>query len=784
MSIWLWIMVGIGLLWAWKARQRKRERIQENRVNQQLSVYLRETSEAEASPGIRAGGLDRYSWAEPDIDYNVTPDKCWIPAGHSTTIAGVQIEGGWLYVGRGLAASNTRSLEPALIDPSAKVVKSWSDSPGDSLGYWPSYQRISPAARAEYLSFLASGKDDPDVALGYVFLYFYGLERRLLVDFSAGCVSDEEYEALVVEVERLLVRYGRHGSFSGYATRLIDYVSVLRGTLDEPSDEPSFTGMRTGLPSRLVVDLGIFSSQGKPIPAPWAYAWAIQDPQFRLRAPAERCPEEFKALFSALYAERYGSGITIKPNKTLLTPSYRPASSGIPAQSITTQLPDVTILKRPSTAIAALVDECCSQLDAYSRFVGKYPDRRDSVEGLTKLPAMLAGDRKSEAVMTLEATLKEELATLKYPRIALGDLIEDLSIEMNTKPTAKGMIALAGILETAGIGLEPDYRYTRVLPYQDSRCIIFAIDHRDHLPPSDNFSQASLVLRLAGFVLHGQGNSLTERHHAIVDDYLDQLPAVSEHERRHLLAYFQWEIERKSTLGGMRRHVDEMNELQREQLEHLLIRLASADGVVDTDEIKKLRRASTLLGRDPDALYARIHSAMAEPVTVRRANKATRSFSIPAPAAASGTESARNADMRQPLDRDAIDRKRAESEELSGVLSNIFSDKTESTGRYQSRPSTPEVMPVAPDTQIVSEPQNIISGLDDAHLSLLDTIADCEQGLTTIEAQRLAGKLGVLLAGAIDTINEVAYEKTDAPVLEEEDGVLVVDSEILEEMKG
>ena len=49
------------------------------------------------------------------------------------------------------------------------------------MTYWPSYSEISSAARTAYVDWLASGRR-PGAHIGYVFLFFYGIERRVLVD--------------------------------------------------------------------------------------------------------------------------------------------------------------------------------------------------------------------------------------------------------------------------------------------------------------------------------------------------------------------------------------------------------------------------------------------------------------------------------------------------------------------------------------------------------------------------------------------------------------------------
>lgn len=87
-----------------------------------------------------------------------------------------------IYVGRGLPPIKewTAVTEPALIDPALPVDVQRADRDGREMSYWPSYSAISPTCRSAYLDWLAGGRSDPGISIGYVFLFLYGLERRVL----------------------------------------------------------------------------------------------------------------------------------------------------------------------------------------------------------------------------------------------------------------------------------------------------------------------------------------------------------------------------------------------------------------------------------------------------------------------------------------------------------------------------------------------------------------------------------------------------------------------------
>jgi hypothetical protein len=73
-------------------------------------------------------------------------------------------------------------------------------------------------------------------------------------------------------------------------------------------------------------------------------------------------------------------------------------------------------------------------------------------------------------------------------------------------------------------------------------------------------------------------------------------------------------------------------------------------------------------------------------------------------------------------------------------------------------------------------------GLDITHKALFDALIT-KAVWARNDVHELCSKLKLMVDGAIETINDWAYEKVDAPVLDD-DGDIYVDLEIVEELKG
>jgi len=87
-----------------------------------------------------------------------------------------------------------------------------------NMGYWPSYSAIMNNDRSTFLFWLKKGRRDPRADIGLVFIYFYGLEYRAIVE-------NENHLDIYKELLALYEVYGeKSGSFSGYCTAFISWL--------------------------------------------------------------------------------------------------------------------------------------------------------------------------------------------------------------------------------------------------------------------------------------------------------------------------------------------------------------------------------------------------------------------------------------------------------------------------------------------------------------------------------------------------------------------------------
>ncbi|MCI8406971.1 MAG: hypothetical protein HFE43_08265 [Oscillospiraceae bacterium] len=124
------------------------------------------------------------------------------------------------------------TTEPSAIDIDLPV--SFTDFSSEPLGYYPNYWGLTPEQRGSYLRWLADISAPIDI--GYVFLFYYGLERHLFFGNSEAALA-----AIL-----LLRQFHVHSSFASYSGDAV-VLYALRQKRPELIQEMDFCKMPSAL---------------------------------------------------------------------------------------------------------------------------------------------------------------------------------------------------------------------------------------------------------------------------------------------------------------------------------------------------------------------------------------------------------------------------------------------------------------------------------------------------------------------------------------------------------
>lgn len=697
----------------------------------------------------------------------------WLPKGKATTVAGFDIPGGMIYVGSGLrSVSQVGSLEPGLIDPHLPVDARLRDRACDRMSYWPSYATIPAESRAAYLEWLAGGRQDPGIGIGHVFLFFYGLERRALHDAQSDPAAAEEIPVIAEEVARLLTIYGSQGSFRGYASAFLGILQALGVRQFEETDVPSGPfSPEYEIPLPLRLGLGLRALEGKPVPAEWALAWYLSAPSTRIRTPQQRCPDEFRALFGARYRDRFGDGLVVKPPKKTIDLTYRPASASFGGtvsltfanRRLAAGVPDVTSLQGPLNKITDVAESCVSDLEPFSRWVGRNPTLRSSPAAVALLPAELVEGHGSDDLAELWSAIEARLEGESLSEIPGSELLDRWRKPGGAKLTRSDLVLFSQLLEKRGYGIEPDVRFGGPALAPEKPCVIFSLPPGSSSAPSAVYAAASTVLQL-GVTVAGADEDVDRVEIEHLEAHLERALPVTATEKTRLAAHLRWLMAERPSAAGLKKRLDALERPQREAIAGFLVGVAAADGQVTPAEVTMLGKLYRLLGLDPQGVYSDLHARTTsaappatEPVTVRARAASTQSFSIPAPPKAPVARAVS-------LDMARVEEKIHQTKAVSALLQSIFVEDEEP----------------ALQTVPAASAEELIAGLDAQHSGFLRAIAS-KTAWSRVEVEDVAASFGVLTDGALDMVNEAALTHCGDPLWEGEDPI-TIDSAVREEL--
>ncbi len=673
----------------------------------------------------------------------------WIPAGETVEVGGVLVPGGLVYVGTSLLTPMGGN-DPSLLDPS-KSVASHGDYTERQMGYWPSYSEISPSARRAYLNWLAGGRQDPEADVGYVFIFFYGLERRAILDASKDDAAKGDWPMIAAELRRLLDIYGdKSGSFRNYASSLLDWTSLA----EYPEKAylkpiPSFPKTYE-LPLYMRVALGQAAVDGVPVPAQLALAWVKLDPTSYLRTPATRCAEEFDKLFVSKYQKTFGDGLVLPRNKTKIKLVHRPASAGFRGYTNLSlsfgDTPDVTVLTGPIKKLRQVVEAATKELDSFSRYVGRNPDSRYALEGLLQLPASLWPEGAQQALHALKSRMGEGMVTMTLQEL-LG------SLDAKTTLTRDRALALARILESLNIGIEPDVLGGARLPKVDENIVLFPISPEEVTSRSTpDYQAAALTLDLASAVAAADGEFSVEEMEYLQAQVQSWTHLTPNHVHR-LLAHLRLRMTTPASLTTLRKKLEPLDAGAKETIAAFMATVAQSDGNVSPTEVKMLEKVYKALGVEPKKVFSDVHAvaAGAKPTAVAAAKVEETGFKL---------DPARIAALQK------------DTEAVSALLSGIFKEES---------PPEPVFAEAEPEGDVEPTPPGLL-GLDEAHSALARLLLSRPEW-TKDELGDAAADLDLMLDGAIETLNEAAFDLHDVPFTEGED-VVTVNPELLEKLEA
>jgi len=646
-------------------------------------------------------------------------------------------------------ASQRGNFDASLIDGTLPVASTGSPVE-EGLPYWPNYYDCSPAQRALYLDWLLSGKSEPSTELGYVFIYFYGLERRVLVDQA-------DYLPIAQELIRLLLIYDSSNSFRRYTYTLLwlslylasQSLAVPQAVLDKAI---AATGRWND--ELLGMCLAILHNSKQPLPGHVAFLVSQNDSRSSSSVIVRRHPDEFAKLFETKYRGQFGDGIQLRASKRLKRIDYHPASGtllrslGVIDGISLPAMPNVLAIPSQFKQIVQSWDESIKELKAFSR-ASNSSGGKLTAEAYESLPTELqTGDHPE-----LDAWMKaweDNVDNEGWPIVPVSAIASIKGILSRARLTKTQCMKLLRTADTIGLGVEPDARMTGKNYRWDERVTLFFLDANKGTDATD-YIAASVLLRLGASVAEADGKVDKEELTFITNHIEGQFNLSDADSKR--LEHLQYLLMHSAT-GDNAISSTLAKRLPRQQrllVGEFLVGIAAVDEVISKDESKALRKAYKSLDLD----VADLDKLIARHIVGETDDAST---------------SPQDTELR--LDMQAISRIMTETRQVASILRDAMAEDDEPEG--SSSDSTTGAAPVdAPSDASTISSSTVQHHTEDTDLNsrfrpFLAAVLE-QKEWSPRELRELADKSKVMLSGAVEAINEWSTERYGDWLIEEGD---------------
>lgn len=694
-----------------------------------------------------------------------TASMQWHGTGTTLDVAGIRLRDPHVYASAGRRGSYDWATDPSEILLNADVRRPRGVVP--EMGYWPWYSRIEPEHRFLYLDWLASGKTALPPAEGLLFLYFYGIERRLLVD-------QQDKEWALREIVRLRkLDEPRKGTRDGRSFRLCSSALLWFEVARAPElfNERAFGTVcdltEAWNEAMMPAPLSWLARHNRPLSGDLALRVARLNPRSVQSVVTKRVSEQFGDLFRKRYTEKFGAGLDLRVSKRPRRHTYRPASGGL--EEVACTIGDPTGVPSQFEPLADLWNQCVEDLRGLSR-VAAGVDGTLTVQAWEAMPIELregVDHPLARAIQSVVANARQSDITDQQHAtlVSAGALGAAIGIEQRQKLTASQSRRVADTIQNAGFAIEPDTRMTARAYAWDDRVAVFLPSDATHSDRS-RYLGAACFLQLGLTIAEADGVVDPEELRRLSEniDAVFQLPA-SEMQRLNALRAVL--LSSGADLGAVSNRLETLlSPDARRQAGRLLVAIAAASGNIDRKELTALRKCFRALALPPEQLDETVAQILPRAgtdfVTVAAGQSGAGGEPIPPQHA-----------LR--LNREAISAILAETREVATLLATAMSEESENE-QPASEATTDVVTAERVSTDPMASPAGAAadSGLPARYAPFLSALR-ARPKWNREEAVALAREHRVMLDGAIEAINEWALESGGSPLVDEVDGVLLVD---------
>jgi tellurite resistance protein len=700
-----------------------------NALNQKDKSYKKISSIVNNKHNIYDVSLETYKFNEL-YNTDTLPNLQYYSKIDSIELFGYNISNSIFYT------SNSSTACPFAININS--IPNFSMDNVECLGYWPNYNNLSKIQKGRYIKWLYEGK--PLIEdLGYVYIYYYGLEYRALVEKKD--LKDILFEVINLVTTFEDLRYG------------YDFITFLILSINEFSQDEKFEILK-------------FLKNNKQ-----KYFY---NPKYNSMLKKLTSDEQYKITFTPYQFLGNYEINNLSNRKNELLDYY------IEKQILKLVDSDIyTVVSKKYTYHMAmryfyqannsiLYDEICPSLKLKHLWNN---DRKIIQEEVSKTVKKFDSSSKPLTELEILSYLPQSLRTeICIPNIdflaegiySISEILNVLNFSSREKLTLRQSEMIANICEAIGYNIEPDSRNNK-LSYKQNTKVNLYLNAQNNKNNNHDYVIAELFLDL-GYKIALEDNELLPVEVDYINKFITKAFNLKEEDKIRLKKRSELIIHNKdiNTNELIKNLISKLDAAGIDTVGKFLVAVAAADGIIKYSELKILQKIFKQLNLSEERLNLTISELISDSediVIVEKGTGVTKKGSkIPK------YQEKVEDNTTLMLNVDKLNAIKINTSEIHSVLEEIFEESIENE----------EIETEVRDESDTIEKSKIKNNYLD---SLINQLLEKETW-TRNELLNIIQDKGLMLSSAIDEINEWAEENFGDFLVEEDDNTYIVNNDV------
>ena len=664
---------------------------------------------------------------KPKSNSKAKPVQGWVPRHQEVEIAGKLVRG-LVYVGkppRVKTLFGEKQRCEAYIDTSLLISDISNQTMNSTSNFYATYSTLNPMERNKYLDWLVAGKTRQHFDPRFIKIYFLGLERRLLADNP----TQQDVADILMELTMLSDNF-RIFNFK-FIKELLNYYHF--STDIAPYYEKAIKSDFVTDPMVTKVEGSLKALNDELLGYQYYYCYLVDSDEEEIEDVRLKYPLDFELMFKRKFEKYFPSGLPNICEEAFMFIDY---------QSISNEFNCEEFLKYQGHYLPSYLS-----FDFYWKFV--FPTGLSIAKELRRKEKQI---RKTQNKKTQSNLIEYNHSRLpnsnpKHQKLVIKNWNERI-LKKKNKISVYDVIKFTSTSDpqgeftkqqwdravdkflSSGFGLFPELSLFMDYANLDAPVTFIEIDLPDNDWKRSSNKYFSVLISVAlGFLIFSKDGSLTKTQKSTIASLIKKPYGLKPTEKKRLSHNFKQMLKSPpfpnfvTRLGHYKKMIDP------DIVRPFLVKCAGMGYLNNTKTVSLLESIYKRIGVDTALVYSDLHAE--EPTSQHSVNRKKKRK------------------VRE-LDFEKISKIRNETEQVSEVLGGIFNDQHETK---------------------TSENDNLVGrlGLDNKHEILVRILIE-KPNWTENEFDKLAKQQGLFSAGALESINEWAFDKFDTPLIEDHDG--------------